>query len=416
MTAVSAPLAIQLVPLSCSRCGVTVDPLPQAVCADCLGPLEPRYRSDRELPSRATIAGRPPSLWRYREWLPFESEPVHSLDSGFTPLVEAPRLAERLGVARIWIKNDTVSHPTLSFKDRVVATALNAAVGLGCSTVACASTGNLAIALAAHAARAGLQAWVLVPDDLEPAKLLAAAVPGARLLRIRGTYDDVNRICVELADRLGWGVLNVNLRPYYGEGSKTVAFEIAEQLGWRLPDAVVAPMAGGSLVSKIGKGFGEVIAAGLVDEGRLPRLYGAQAAGCAPIVAALHAGADTISPVRPNTIARSLAIGAPADGARAVRAITDSGGWAAAVPEGALIAGIRTLAETTGIFAETVGGVTVAAALELARAGRLSSRDEVVLCLTAHGLKTPDLIPIDLFEPVTTSPRLAEVLAAVRAA
>jgi threonine synthase len=316
-------------------------------------------------------------------------------------------------VARAWIKNDTVSHPTLSFKDRVVASAINAAAGLGCGTVACASTGNLAIAVAAHAARAGIPAWVLIPDDLEPAKVLAAAVPGARVLRIRGTYDDVNRICVELADRLGWGIVNVNLRPYYGEGSKTVAFEIAEQLGWRLPNAVIAPMAGGSLLSKLYKGFGEF--AGLA-EGPPPRLYGAQAAGCAPIVKAVETGATRITPVKPNTIARSLAIGAPADGPRAVRAITESGGWAAAVTDEALVAGIRLLAETTGIFTETAGGVTVAAALELARTGRITPADEVVLCVTAHGLKTPDAVAIDQFELPVAGARLGEVVKIVEAA
>ena len=415
MTVVSSIRTVQPVPLSCAHCGVTIDPAPLAICPECLGPLEPVYDPARRLPSRAEIEARAPSIWRYREWLPFESAPIHSLDTGFTPLVEAPRLARRLGVARAWIKNDTVSHPTLSFKDRVVASALNAAAGLSCQTVACASTGNLAIAVAAHAARAGIPAWVLVPDDLEPAKILAAAVHGARLLRIRGTYDDVNRICVELADRLGWGIVNVNLRPYYGEGSKTVAFEIAEQLGWRLPTAVVAPMAGGSLLSKLRKGFGEAIDAGLV-EGTSPKLFGGQAAGCAPIVRALEAGAVRISPVKPQTIARSLAIGAPADGARALRSITESGGWAAAVSEEALVAGIRLLAETTGVFAETAGGVTVAAALELARAGRFAPSDDVVLCITAHGLKTPDAVPIDGFHLPVASPRLSDVLRQVEAA
>ncbi len=415
MPVVSAVPLVRLVPLRCAHCGLTIDPAPRAVCSECLGPLEPVYQPSRPLPSRADIAARPPSLWRYREWLPFDGEPVHSLDTGFTPLVDAPRLATRLGVARVWIKNDTVSHPTLSFKDRVVASALNAAAALGCSTVACASTGNLAIAVAAHAARAGIPAWVLVPEDLEPAKIVAAAVHGARLLRIRGTYDDVNRLCVELADRLAWGIVNVNLRPYYGEGSKTVAFEIAEQLGWRLPDAVIAPMAGGSLLSKLHKGFGDALAAGLV-EGPSPRLFGAQAAGCAPIVHALEAGAARITPVKPRTIARSLAIGAPADGARALRSITESGGWAAAVSEEALVEGIRVLAATTGIFAETAGGVTVAAAFELARAGRLRPHDEVVVCITAHGLKTPDAVPIEPLGLPVTSPRLSDVVRVIEAA
>ncbi len=415
MTVVALESSTRPVPLACAHCASIHEPVASAVCPECLGPLEPVYRAGRALPSRQEIASRPPSMWRYREWLPFEGLPVHSLDTGFTPLVEAPRLAARLGVARVWIKNDTVSHPSLSFKDRVVASAINAAVGLGLETVACASTGNLAIAVAAHAARAGLPAWVLVPENLEPAKILASAVHGARVLRIQGTYDDVNRLCVQLADRYGWGIVNVNLRPYYGEGSKTVAFEIAEQLGWRFPTAVVAPMAGGSLLSKLHKGFGEIIDAGLATGDR-PRLFGAQAAGCAPIVRALEAGESRITPVEPNTIARSLAIGAPADGARALQAIRASGGYAAAVSDPDLIDAIRVLAETSGVFAETAGGVTGAAALALSRAGRFTASDEVVLCITAHGLKTPDAVSPDLFDLPIASSRLSDVARVIESA
>ncbi len=415
VTAVSLDLSTQPVPLRCAHCGVTQEPQAQAICPECLGPLEPVYDPDRTLPSREEIASRAPSIWRYREWLPFTGAPVHSLDTGFTPLVDAPRLAALLGVARAWIKNDTVAHPTLSFKDRVVATAINAAVGLGCETIACASTGNLAISVAAQAARAGIPAWVLIPDDLEPAKILAAAVHGARVVRVRGTYDDVNRLCAQLADKFAWGIVNVNLRPYYGEGSKTVAFEIAEQLGWRLPAAVVAPMAGGSLLSKIHKGFGEAIAAGLVS-GATPRLYGAQATGCAPIVRAFESGAEGITPVVPKTIARSLAIGAPADGPKALAAIRATGGSAAAVTDPELIQGIRTLASTTGVFGETAGGVTTAAALALAARGAFRPDDEVVLCITAHGLKTPDAVSVRDFDIPTVSSKLADVASLVRAA
>src|SRR5574341_400284 len=271
-----------LVPQACRLCGERSAPAPQAVCASCLGPLEPVYDPARRLPSRAEIVRRPPSLWRYREWLPIAGEPVHSRDSGFTPLLEVPRLARLLGVARALVKNDAVSHPTLSFKDRVVATAINAAVALGLRTVGCASTGNLANAVAAQAARAGLESWIFVPEDLELGKIVGTAVYGSHLVRVRGTYDDVNRLCAQVADRFEWGIVNVNLRGYYGEGSKTMAFEIAEQLGWRLPSAVVVPMAGGSLLTKLHKGFAEVAAAGLAA-GPAPRLYGAQAAGCAPI-------------------------------------------------------------------------------------------------------------------------------------
>jgi len=408
MTVVASETAILPVPLSCGHCGVTRAPIAQAICPECLGPLEPLYDPDRRLPTRAEIAARQPTMWRYREWLPFQSEPVHSLDTGFTPLVEAPRLADLLGVGRVWIKNDTVVHPTLSFKDRVVACAINAAAGLGIKTIACASTGNLAIAVGAHAARAGIPAWVLVPENLEPAKILATAVTGARVVRIRGSYDDVNRLCAQLADRYAWGIVNVNLRPYYGEGSKTVAFEIAEQLGWRLPTAVVAPMAGGSLLSKLFKGFGEILDAGLAT-GPAPKLFGAQAAGCAPIANAVESGASRITPVVPNTIARSLAIGAPADGLRAVKAIRESGGWAAAVTDQRLIEAIRILAEHSGIFTETAGGATTAAALALAESGRFGPDDEVVLCITAHGLKTPDAVSPDQFDIPIVSSRLGDV-------
>jgi threonine synthase len=370
------------------------------------------YDPARPLPDRRAIADRAPSLWRYREWLPFDGAPVWSLDTGFTPLVEAPALARRLGVARAWVKNDTVSHPSLSFKDRVVAAALNAAAAFGLDTVGCASTGNLANAVAAHAARAGLRAWIFIPDELEAAKVLGTSIYGARLVRVRGTYDDVNRLCAQVADRFGWGIVNVNLRGYYGEGSKTVAYEIAEQLGWRLPDAVVAPMAGGSLLTKLRKGFAEFRDAGLVA-GVLPRLYGAQAAGCAPIVRLVERGTGAIAPEVPRTVCRSLAIGNPADGVFAARAIVETGGWAAAVSDAELVAGIRALAEDTGVFAETAGGVTVAAALALARAGRLRPDDEVVLCITGHGLKTLDALADTLPAAPVIAPRLGEVAALV---
>jgi threonine synthase len=362
----------------------------------------------RALPTREAIAARPHSLWRYREWLPFDGEPTLSLDSGGTPLVAAPRLAARLGVGQAWVKNDAVSHPSLSFKDRVVATAINAAAAFGLDTVGCASTGNLANAVAAQAARAGLKAWIFIPEDLEAAKIVGTAVYGPRLVRVRGHYDDVNRLCAQVADQFGWGIVNVNLRGYYGEGSKTMAFEIAEQLGWRLPTAVVAPMAGGSLVTKLRKGFQEFTAAGLVT-GAAPRLFGAQAAGCAPIVRLVRDNADVLEPVVPRTIARSIAIGNPADGLFAKRAIVESGGWAAAVSDPDIVAGIRLLAEETGIFTETAGGVTVAAALALAREGRLRAGDEVVLCITGNGLKTTDAVAPALAAAPLIAPRLAEV-------
>jgi threonine synthase len=402
-----APVTVGLRPLACRRCGITVTPAPVAICETCLGPLEPDYDPDRRLPGRDELAARPRSLWRYREWLPVEGPPAVSVDSGWTPLFEAPRLARRLGVARLWVKYDGVSHPSLSFKDRVVAVALNAACALGLDVVGCASTGNLANAVAAQAARAALTAWVFIPDDLELGKVVATSVFGPRLVRVRGTYDDVNRLCAQVADEFGWGIVNVNLRAWYGEGSKTMAFEITEQLGWRFPTAVVAPMAGGSLVTRLAKGFTEFARAGLADQ-PCPRLFGTQAAGCAPIVRLVESGGERVTPVRPETIARSIAIGNPADGATAARAIRESGGWVAAVTDPELTAGIRLLAGEAGVFTETAGGVTVAGALALARAGRLRPDDEVVLCITGNGLKTVEAVRDE--EP---GPVIAPTLSAV---
>jgi threonine synthase len=404
----AAPRAPAPRPLACRLCGTPHPASASATCEECLGPLEPVYQPGRALPDAATIAGRAPSLWRYREWLPFDAPPVVSLDSGFTPLLEAPPLARRLGVARVWVKNDAVSHPSLSFKDRVVAAALNAAIGLGLETVGCASTGNLANAVAAQAARAGLRAWIFIPHDLELGKVVNTAVFNPRLVRVRGTYDDVNRLCTQAADRFGWGLVHINLRGYYGEGSKTMAFEIAEQLGWRLPTAVVAPMAGGSLLTKLDKGFREFAAAGLVS-GPGPRLYGAQAEGCAPIVHLVEQGGEQVTPVVPQTIARSIAIGNPADGRFAAQAIRASDGWATGVSDAALVEGIRLLAETTGVFTETAGGVTVAGALALAQSGRLRPDDEVVLCITGNGLKTVEALQGALPDAPIIAPRIREL-------
>jgi threonine synthase len=366
------------------------------------------YDAAERRPGRATIEQRAHTLWRYREWLPFDGAVTHSLDSGFTPLFESPALAQRLGVARVWVKNDSVSHPSLSFKDRVVATAINAAVAFGLDTVGCASTGNLANAVAAHAARAGLKAWIFVPADLELGKVVATTVHAPQLVRVQGTYDDVNRLCAQVADAFGWGIVNVNLRAYYAEGSKTLGYEIVEQLGWRLPTAVIAPMAGGSLVSKLSKAFSEFLQAELA-EGKMPRLFGAQAAGCAPIVRSVERGGGAVEPVVPQTIARSIAIGNPADGVYAARAILESGGWAVGVSDEALVAGIETLAQDAGVFTETAGGVTVAAALELARSGHLTPDDELVLCITAHGLKTVEAVRRSLIHGPAIAPRLSEV-------
>lgn len=412
-TLVRPTQALTAIPLACGSCGRPHAAGPSHVCPECLGPLEPSYDPDRLLPDRNEIAARPRSLWRYREWLPFTGRPVRCLNAGWTPLIDSPRLASALGVSRCLVKHDAGSFPSLSFKDRVVASALNAAYAFGLQVVGCASTGNLANAVAAAAAREGLQAWIFIPHDLEPAKVAASAVFGPRLVRVRGTYDDVNRLCAQVADRFGWGIVNVNLRAYYGEGSKTAAFEIAEQLGWRLPDAVVAPMAGGSLVTRLAKGFGEFLDARLV-RGVAPRLFGAQAEGCAPIVRLVERGDDTLVPEKPNTIARSLAIGNPADGRSAARLIRSSGGWAAAVSDQEVVEGIRLLAETTGIFGETAAGVTVAAARTLVAQGRLSPDDEVVLCITGNGLKTTDAVAGSLTVPEPIAPRLSDVSALIQ--
>lgn len=407
----AAPRAL---PLRCRNCGRVTDPAPSAICFECLGPLEPSYDPERALPDRAAIASRPASIWRYKEWLPFQGEAVYAREVGWTPLLDAPRLARRLGVKRAWVKNDSVSHPSLSFKDRVVATAVNAAAAFGIRTIGCASTGNLANAVAAQAAREGLEAWVFIPHDLEAGKILNTSIFGPRLVRVRGTYDDVNRLCAQVADRFGWGIVNVNLRSYYGEGSKTMAFEIAEQLGWRLPTAVVAPMAGGSLVTKLHKGFAEFTRAKLVS-GRAPRVFGAQASGCAPIARLVQNGGELVPEV-PHTIARSIAIGSPADGRYAAKAILESGGWAAHVSDTELVDGIRTLAADAGVFTETAGGVTVAAALSLAAQGRFQADDEVVLCITGNGLKTVEALDGVLTESPIIDPRLREVAALVEGA
>jgi threonine synthase len=370
--------------------------------------LEPAYDPNRERPDRDAIARRAPSLWRYKEWLPFLGEPIHSTEVGFTPLIEVPSLARVLGVRGLWVKNDAVSFPSLSFKDRVVATGINAARALGLEAIGCASTGNLANAVAAQAARAGFPSWVFIPDDLEQGKVVGTAVYGSRLLRVRGTYDDVNRLCVLVADRFGWGFVNINLRSYYGEGSKTLAFETVEQLGWRLPTAVVAPMAGGSLVTKLHKGFGEFLADGLVT-GQTPRVFGAQAAGCAPIVRLVERGCGGIEPEVPNTIARSIAIGNPADGSYAARIIRDSCGWAVAVSDEELIEGIRLLAEHAGIFTETAGGVTMAGTRSLAKFGHLRNTDEVVLYITGNGLKTTEAVTDQLEQLPVIAPSIRDV-------
>jgi threonine synthase len=366
---------------------------PSFVCPACFGPLEVVYDREaiRAQVSRAAIEAREPGIWRYLELLPIDDVPERSLAVGSTPLLRADRLGAELGLVsgRLRIKDDT-RNPTLSFKDRVVAIAAARAVAFGFDTLACASTGNLAGATAAAAAAIGLRAVVFIPADLEPAKIDHALSYGATVVPVKGTYDEINRLSLEIADEEGWAFVNVNLRPFYAEGSKTLAFEVAEQLGWRLPDVVVAPIASGSLFTKVARGFEDLVAAGLVED-RLVRFIGAQADGCSPVAQAFATGADEIRPVRaPDTIVRSLAIGSPADGRYALALARRTGGSIEAVPDEATSAAIRRLGRTEGVFAETAGGVTVAGLEQAVRRGLVGPDDEVVALITGNGVKTPD--------------------------
>jgi threonine synthase len=378
--------------LQCKECKETYPLDARYVCERCFGPLEVAYEFGGFDPdeTRRRIQAGPQSIWRYADFLPFERPPLPGLPVGLTPLQRAPRLAERLGVHQVWVKNDC-ANPTHSFKDRVVAVALAKARELGYRVVACASTGNLANAVAAHAAAAGLDSYVFIPADLEEQKVLATGVYGTHLVAVRGTYDDVNRLCTELAGDREWAFVNVNIRPYYAEGSKTIAFEIAEQLAFELPDRVVAPIASGSLFTKIARGFEEWLEVGLI-EGELPVFNGAQAAGCSPVAEAFEAGHDVCRPVRPDTIAKSLAIGNPADGPYALDLARRSGGTVDSVTDDEIRAGIRLLAETTGIFTETAGGVTTAVLSKLADRGYLHPDERVVVAITGDGLKTLDAV------------------------
>jgi len=378
--------------LRCKECKATSPLEARFVCEQCFGPLEVAYDHSAIDASEAKrkIQAGPAGIWRYAEFLPFVERPRDPLQPGLTPLVRADRLAERLGLGEVWVKNDA-ANPTHSFKDRVVAVALAKARELGFDTVACASTGNLANAVAAHAAAAGLDSYVFVPADLEEQKLLATGVYGTRLVGVRGSYDDVNRLCTQLCEERPWAFVNVNLRPYYAEGSKTIAYETVEQLGWTLPDRIICPIASGSLFTKIGRGFTEWLELGLV-EGELPTFSGAQAAGCDPVAEAYAAGREVCKPQRPDTIAKSLAIGDPADGPYAIDLARGTGGSIESVTDEEIRAGIRLLAETTGIFTETAGGVTTAVLAKLAEAGAIGGEERVVVVITGEGLKTLDAV------------------------
>lgn len=380
--------------LRCRECKREYPVAPLHVCEDCFGPLEVEYDYDgiRQHLSREKIASRPRNLWRYRELLPIDGEPRVGLYSGFTPLIRARRLGEALGVAELYLKDDSVNHPTFSYKDRVVSVAISKAVEFGYGTVSCASTGNLANSVSAHAASAGLDCYVFIPEGLEEGKIIGSAIYGPRTIAVKGTYDDVNRLCSEIGDKYEWAFVNVNLRPYYSEGAKTHAFEVAEQLGWKLPQHMVVGSAGGTILPKLGKGFEELRKVGLVDADQRCRIYSAQAAGCSPIINALKKGADVVDPVRPDTIATSIAIGNPADGYYVLQTVRDSGGWGECVTDDEILDGIRLLASTEGIFTEPAGGTEVAVAKKLIEQGRIPRDESIVVSITGNGYKTVEAV------------------------
>jgi threonine synthase len=395
--------------LRCRECHKSWGNVPKSVCEECFSPLEVFYDYDsiRHDFTREKIAQGPNNIWRYSALLPLPEDHQPTLPVGFTPLIKASGLSRAIGAKNLFIKNDAVCLPTLSFKDRVVAVALANARSFGFDTVSCSSTGNLANATAAQAARNGLKCWIFIPADLEQAKILGTQVFGAKLVRISGSYDQVNRLCSQIADEHNWGFVNVNLRPYYSEGSKTFGYEIAEQLGWRLPDNVVCPMAGGSLIIKIKKAFEELIKLGLVEP-KPVKYFGAQATGCSPISTAVKLGNTEIEPQKPSTIARSLAIGNPADGHYAIQTITQSGGWSEDVSDPEIVKSIQLLAETEGIFTETAGGVTLGCARKLYKSDRILPNETTVLCITGNGLKTTDVLTSEYEIEQPIAPKLAE--------
>jgi len=397
--------------LKCRECSRYYPSSPVHVCEFCFGPLEVDYNYEviGKLISRKSIEAGPPSIWRYADLLPLnlaEGEVPIGQAVGFTPLIRARNLAEELGVRELYVKNDSVCHPTWSFKDRVVAVAINKAKEFGFDTVACASTGNLANSVAAHSAEARLKSYIFIPADLERGKVITTLVYGPTLVAVEGTYDEVNRLCAEVGDKYRWAFANINIRPYYAEGSKTYGYEIAEQLGWRAPAHVVVPCAGGSLITKIHKAFKELRMLGLIPEGKTS-MYAAQAAGCGPIVTMIKKDSDVLEPVRPNTIAKSLAIGNPADGYYAYRVTKDTGGFGEHAQDEEIIEGMQLLARTEGIFTETAGGVTVAATKKLIESGRIPRDEPIVICITGNGLKTPDVFYDRLSVDVTIRPSLA---------
>ncbi|MBI5892240.1 MAG: threonine synthase [Deltaproteobacteria bacterium] len=395
--------------LKCRECGKEYPKEALHVCEYCFGPLEVNYDYEKIKKSltRDIISKRPPNMWRYKELLPIDGEPKVGLDVGFTPLVRAKNLEKVLGVQELYLKNDAVNYPTLSFKDRVVAVAISKAIEFDFKIVACASTGNLANSVAANAAACGMESYVFIPHDLEQTKVMGTLVYGTNVIAIKGNYDEVNRLCSEIAGKYGWAFVNINIRPYYAEGSKAFGYEIAEQLGWKLPKHIVVPMAGGSLITKIWKSFKEFHKLGLVDSLNT-KVYGAQATGCSPITTAVKEGTELIKPVKPKTIAKSLAIGNPADGFYSAKVMRESNGWGEDVSDEEIIDAMKLLAETEGIFAETAGGVTLAVAKKLIEQGRIPKDESIVVSITGNGLKTQEALVGRIGAPRTINARLAE--------
>ncbi len=395
--------------LKCRECGKAYPKEALHVCEYCFGPLEVDYDYEviAKVLTKEKILERPQNMWRYKELLPIDNDPTVGKQVGFTPLVKADRLAEALGVKELYIKNDAVSFPTLSFKDRVVSVALSKAVEFGFKVVACASTGNLANSVAANASAAGLENYVFIPDDLEQTKILGTQVYGSHVVGIKGTYDEVNRLCSEIAGKYGWAFVNINIRPYYAEGSKSFGFEILEQLGWKAPKHIVVPMAGGSLICKIQKAISEFKKLGFIDKDDTTAIYGAQATGCSPITTAVKAKQELFKPVKPDTIAKSLAIGNPADGYYAGQVMRDSGGWGEDVTDEEIVASMKLMAETEGIFPETAGGVTLGVTKKLIEQGRIPRDESIVISVTGNGLKTMDALVEQLGKPVSIDAKLA---------
>lgn len=393
--------------LKCRECGREYPVEPVYVCEFCFGPLEVAYdyKSIAQAISRENIEKRPQNLWRYRELLPIDGDPQVGLDSGYTPLIKADNLARVLGIDELYIKDDTVVHPTLSFKDRVVSVALTKAKEFGFDTVACASTGNLAHAVSAHGAKAGFKRFIFIPASLETSKIVASLVYKPNLIAVDGNYDEVNRLCSEVANKYRWAFVNINIRPFYAEGSKTLGYEIIEQLGWKAPDNVVVPCASGSLLTKVWKSFKEFREVGILKELNT-RVFAAQATGCSPITAAIKQGTDIIRPVKPNTIAKSLAIGNPADGFYATQVTRETGGYGEDVSDQEIIDAIKLLAETEGVFAETAGGVTLACTKKLIGTGRIKREGITVICITGNGLKTQEALQGHVASPYHIKPNL----------